>query len=125
MATIFCPSCGAKAEYQFSAPNFCSKCGKSYIERAENKISATLSQKRRNLNTRIDPPEDDDEDFEQNDDIDSEDFSNASRVPRINKIEVETDLNTDVKVFKFEDLLNQNYNNEFKAQKGRNLNDLI
>jgi DNA-directed RNA polymerase subunit RPC12/RpoP len=124
MASIFCPSCGSKAEYQFSIPNFCSKCGKSYVEKYQNTNSASILKKTRNLNTKIDPPKDADEDFEEEDDFDPEEFSNASRVPRINKIQVEIDSSTDIKVFKFEDLLNSNYNNEFKPSKGRNLNDL-
>ena len=125
MATIFCPSCDSKSEYQFSAPNFCSKCGKSYIEKYQSANLASSLKRTRNSSTKNDISKDPDEDFEEDDDFDSEDFSNASRVPRINKIQVEIDSSTDVKVFKFEDLTNQNYNNEFKPQKGRNLNDLI
>jgi hypothetical protein len=125
MATIFCPSCGSKSEYQFSMPNFCSKCGKSYIEKYENANATSILQKRKKINTKVEDNDDFDNDFEDDDDFDAEDFSNSSRVPRIGKIQVEIDSSTDVKVFKFDDLVNGTVNNEFKIQRSRNINDLI
>ena len=128
MKSIFCPSCGAKSEYQFAVPNFCSKCGKPYLENANSsvKVPPALS-KMRNARFNQNPPEERDHDYD--DDYDDaggndDDFSNASRVPRISRISVDIDSTTDVKVFKFEDLLSGGVS-EFKRSKNRNLDDLV
>jgi hypothetical protein len=128
MASIFCPSCGSKSEYQFAIPNFCSKCGKSYIENSKSNASIRPLSKKINSRIKNQDPEVNNDEFDDNDDEDvynDEDYSNASRVPKISKIQVEIDCSTDVKVFKFDDLINGNLNNEFKIQKSRNINDLI
>jgi hypothetical protein len=129
MASVFCPSCGFKSEYQFSAPNFCSKCGKPYLEAHGIARSANLASQMRSSkfkNTKQPPQEEyDDEDIEDNSD-ESESFSNATKVPRISRLDVEIDSTTDVRVVKFEDLLNGGSSaNQFPRSKNHQLGDLI
>jgi hypothetical protein len=122
MATIFCANCGSKAEYQFSAPNFCGKCGKSY----SRNFSPTKSLLRSSLKSKNAPKNEGFEDFDDNsdensnehDDSDDISYSNSSTVPRLRKIDVEIDSETDVRVFKFEDFLN---NSPTKFQKPKDL----
>jgi hypothetical protein len=96
MAAIFCPVCGSKSEYKFATPNFCYKCGSAY-----NQLTNSLNLNKKNLIE--DSYEDEDEDSG-----DESDFSNSTRVPRISRLQVEIDASTDVRVVKFEDLLNNN-----------------
>lgn len=117
MASIFCSSCGSKSEYKFAAPNFCYKCGLPY-SRSNNFLNSSKSFKT--------PPsreiEDEDEDYEEEDS--SEDFSNSTRVPRLSRLQVEIDSSTDVKVVKFEDILNNNSTSSFKRPKNLDLDNI-
>jgi len=123
MASIFCPSCGAKSEYQFSAPNFCSKCGKPYLEsRIETFTSQMRTAKSKKQNFRQN--EDTFDEVEDSDDNDGGDFSSATRVPRITRLDVEIDSSTDVRVIKFGDLVNQNGDSSFAKGKSLYLDDL-
>jgi hypothetical protein len=126
MAAIFCPSCGARAEYQFSAPNFCSKCGKAYLESKMNNLTAKMriAKTKNNSLTKNVEEIDDEYDFDDSDDANDDGFSSATRVPHINKLQVEIDSSTDVRVIKFEDLINQNSNSNFIKGKNLNLDDL-
>lgn len=114
MATIFCPVCGCKSEYKFATPNFCYKCGSAYNQSAAS--SYNLNKNYENNNNNGDSDEDDGED-----DGDMGDFSNSTRVPRISRLQVEIDASTDVRVVKFEDLLNSNSISEFKKPKNLDL----
>jgi len=130
MASIFCPSCGAKSEYQFSAPNFCSKCGKSYVEThvASKSINSISQMRSARFKASSEQNEEDYDDNEESDSDDSEtdSFSNAVKVPRIRKLDVEIDSSTDVRIIKFENLLNGNSNSDvFSKSKSRQLDDLI
>jgi len=113
MASIFCPSCGSRSEYKFAAPNFCYKCGSSY--------SQTSVFKKTSVSTRSEV-----EDLEVNDDEDVDDdfeeFSNSTRVPRISRLQVDIDSNTDVRVLKFEDIIN-NSTSSFKRPKNLNIDN--
>jgi len=109
MATIFCPVCGSKSEYKFAIPNFCYKCGSAYNQ------STNLNKK--NL-VNDDYEENDDEDGSE----DESDFSNSTRVPRISRLQVEIDASTDVRVIKFQDLLN-NTSSPFERPKNLDLNE--
>ncbi len=107
MAAIFCPVCGSRSEYKFAVPNFCYKCGSAYNQ------SATLAKQAQTKKI-ID---DDYEDEEVEDDENFADFSNSTRVPRISQLQVEIDASTDVRVVKFEDLINGDSNSSFKRPK--------
>lgn len=123
MASIFCPSCGSRSEYQFATPNFCFKCGKSYVE---NKITAKLSEsitKTKSSRSRMSQASE--EEFEDDNSSNEEEFSNATRVPKLNRLEVEIDSSSDVRVFKFEDLLNGNSGASFPRSPNHRLDDLI
>jgi hypothetical protein len=111
MASIFCPSCGSKSEYKFAIPNFCFKCGSSYSQ---------ASSFRKNI-----PPVVSDElDIDENEDSEEfEEFSNSTRVPRILKLQVDIDSNTDVKVLKFEDIINNSVSS-FKKPKNLDIGNL-
>ena len=129
MASIFCPTCGFKSEYQFSAPNFCSKCGKPYLEAHGISKSANLTSQMRSARFKTPTQQNeelyDDED-EDSDDSGTDSFSNAVKVPRIRKLDVDIDLSTDVRVVKFENLLNGNSNSDvFLKSRSRQLDDLI
>lgn len=115
MAFIFCPNCGSKAEYNFSPPNFCSKCGQSFSQ------GRSASQSKANL---IDKIQEDDEEM----DSDSESFySNSTRVPRIRNIEVDiSNSEIGARIVKMSDLINGNHNQQpFKAGNRQNLNEAI
>ena len=64
MASIFCPSCGSKSEYQFAAPNFCSKCGQPYAGRTLHKKMPASAQ----VKLRKNQPEEEDliEEYQKN-----------------------------------------------------------
>lgn len=120
MSSIFCPSCGAKAEYQFSAPNFCSKCGRSYSNSFSTQKPLLRSTLKAKIAQKNQEPEDPNEEFEEDENLDSEDdvsYSNVSRVPRLRKIDVEIDSQTDVRIFKFENFLDNAQSNFTKPKK--------
>lgn len=117
MASIFCSSCGSKSEYKFAPPNFCYKCGSGYSR------SLNFSNSSKNFKAELaQDTEVEDEDYEDEDS--SEDFSNSTRVPRISRLQVEIDSSTDVKVVKFEDLLNNNSTSSFKRPKNLDLDSV-
>ena len=108
MANIFCPSCGSKSVYNISPPNFCGKCGLPYVQ--NNAPSARLSQSK--FSSRKVLQQENDDHFEDDDDFDDESvagsyYSDSNRVPRISKLSVEVDSSTDVRVFKFSDLISE------------------
>jgi hypothetical protein len=118
MALIFCSNCGAKAEYNFSAPNFCSKCGQPY--------SGIKKHSTARIKNEIE------EEFHDNNDEDEEIgdsyFSNSVRVPKIRNIEVEVSPTNAIgaRTVKMSDLINGNYSQQpFKAGNRQNLNDAI
>jgi hypothetical protein len=124
MANIFCPSCGAKAEYQFSAPNFCHKCGLPYSQGVAVAKSHLLSSRpTRSRSMRNELPEVQEEDDSSYEDDDS-DSTNVNRVPRLSKIQVEIDSSTDIRSYKFEDFLSGN-SSSFKKPRSVNLDDLL
>lgn len=110
MAAIFCPVCGSKSEYKFAVPNFCYKCGSAYNQA----VSSPLIKKNLINNDYEEEEEDDDGG------ADESDFSNSTRVPRISRLQVEIDASTDVRVVKFEDLLN-NGSSSFERPKNLDL----
>jgi hypothetical protein len=119
MAFIFCANCGSKAEYGFSPPNFCSKCGNSYSQR---KTFASKQQFKEELqvedNEYTDFEEEEGENY----------FSNSTAVPRIRNIQVEISAveTIGLKTVKMSDLINGNYNQQsFKAGNRQNINDVI
>jgi hypothetical protein len=107
MAFIFCPHCGCKAEYKFSAPNFCHKCGLPYNS------GTSAVQKHRQLSRskrlRDEDLEEEPEDIENEDDTGESYFSNSTRVPRISRLNVDVEMSSDVRVVKFSDLISPNY----------------
>jgi hypothetical protein len=121
MASIFCPNCGCKAEYKFSAPNFCYKCGLPY------NIGSSAVQKHKQI-SRSKRTADEDVDFaEESEDEDVEEtyFSNSTRVPRISRLNVDIEMSSDVRVVKFSDLTSPNYEaTKFPKGKTQNLSDL-
>jgi hypothetical protein len=125
MANIFCPHCGSKAEYQFAAPNFCYKCGLPYSEsRAVPKSQSPISRVSKSRILRNEDLDDQVEEDVEFDDDDSE-STNINRVPRISKIQVEIDSSTDIRSYKFGDLVNGNSSSTFKRSKTVNLEDLL
>lgn len=123
MASIFCPNCGCKAEYKFSAPNFCYKCGLPY----NSGSSAVQKHKQISRSKRADD-RDSDEDFDEDgdgDEIEESYFSNSTRVPRISKLNVDIEISSDVRVVKFSDLTSPNYEaTKFPKGKTQSLSDL-
>lgn len=107
MASIFCPSCGSKSEYQFAAPNFCSKCGQPYTGRTSHKKMPISAQ------VKLRKTQSDEQDFiEDDEDIESyaEDvFSDSTRVPRLRSLQVDIDHSSDIRVVKMSDLINGNF----------------
>lgn len=129
MATIFCPSCGSKANYLHAVPNFCGKCGQPYIPTfsSKEKIKSAISSTR----TSSDPDDQFDDEEDENWDGDEmrsstrgDFFSDSMRVPRLSKLNVEIDSSTDVRVFKMSDILGVE-NKSFNPPRTKNLNDLI
>jgi hypothetical protein len=123
MASIFCPNCGSKSEYQFSVPNFCSKCGNSYVER-NKKITSSIS---RNSSVKANREEDFEDDEYQENEIDGEEiFTNSTRVPRINSLKVDIDHSSDIRVVKMSDLINGSFNsNSLQLGKRQNIDEVI
>lgn len=123
MASIFCPHCGSKAEYKFSPPNFCYKCGMSY-----GGISTSVQKHKQVSRSRRSQVEDADDDVEyesEEDEVGESYFSNSTRVPRISKLSVEIDTSSDVRVVKFSDLMSPSYEtSQFPRGKTQNLSDL-
>ena len=117
MASIFCSSCGSKSEYKFAAPNFCYKCGNPYSRSSNFLHSSKTFKSEPSIDSEMEGEDYEDEDF-------GEDFSNSTRVPRISKLHVEIDSSTDVKVVKFEDILNSNSNSSFKRPKNLDLDNI-
>lgn len=118
MNTIFCQSCGSKAQYNFAPPNFCAKCGQKYHTNT-NQSKQLLSKSKFAKNNLRDDDEFDDEDYE---DDSGADFSDSKFVPRIKNINVEIDSSTNVRVFTLGDLLNQKSQNQsFPLGKRQNL----
>ena len=107
MASIFCPSCGSKSEYQFAPPNFCSKCGQPYAGRTLHKKMPTSAQ------VKLRKTQSDEQDFSEDDEeVESyaEDvFSDSTRVPRLRSLQVDIDNSSDVRVVKMSDMLNGNF----------------
>lgn len=125
MANIFCPSCGSKAEYQFAAPNFCHKCGLPYSQ--SRAVAKSQSPTSRVSKSRISRNEDLDDQVEEDVEFDDDDSDSTdiNRVPRISKIQVEIDSSTDMRSYKFEDIVNGNSSSSFKRSKTVNLDDLL
>jgi hypothetical protein len=119
MAFIFCSNCGSKAEYNFSPPNFCSKCGESFSGRKSS--SKIIAQSKPSLDI-----EEINEDEELNNDSESF-FSNSTRVPRIRNIEVDiSNSEIGARTVKMSDLMNGVHNQQpFKAGNRQNLNEAI
>lgn len=107
MASIFCPNCGSKSEYQFAPPNFCSKCGQPYTGRTSHKKMPISAQ------VKLRKTQSDEQDFiEDDEDAESyaEDvFSDSTRVPRLRSIQVDIDHSSDIRVVKMSDLINGNF----------------
>lgn len=115
MANIFCPTCGAKSSYNLSQPNFCGNCGSGYNStfqssptRPNNKILARQSEKQEDIE---DDEIEDDENGEGSKMVGSY-FSDSTRVPKINKLAVDIDSSTDVRTFKFSEILKDLSNNQ-------------
>jgi hypothetical protein len=110
MASIFCPSCGSKSEYQFAAPNFCSKCGQPYAGRTSHKKMPISAQ------VKLRKTQSDEQDFVEDEDSGetyAEDvFSDSTRVPRLRSLQVDIDNSSDVRVVKMSDLLNGNFEHQ-------------
>jgi hypothetical protein len=120
MGSIFCPSCGSKSEYKFSAPNFCSKCGNSYLGNNKSLSTSNLGLSHsKKINQDID--EDDDEDFE---DTDDETFSNSNRVPKISRLNVDIDLTPSYRSTTFGEILGQGESSSFRQSSRKSLEDL-
>lgn len=112
MASIFCPSCGSKSEYQFAAPNFCSKCGQPYAGKSFHKKMPISAQNklRKNQLDQQNPIDNEDDNEEE---IYAEDvFSDSTRVPRLKSLQVDIDNSSDVRVVKMSDLLNGNFEHQ-------------
>lgn len=134
MALIFCPQCGAKAEYQFAPPNFCSKCGLSY--QGSHKPASLLSQRQQKtsrLSSSLrNQAEEEDLDDENQEDGDNSGpvFSDSTRVPRLRGIAVDLDHSSNNRVFKMEDLIQEAENQipppyrTFTPKAARDINDL-
>jgi hypothetical protein len=120
MASIFCPSCGSKSEYKFATPNFCFKCGSAYSGSSNFTQSSKIFKQTSSKQSIEDDDTYEDEDSDEN----FEDFSNSTRVPRISKLQVEIDSDTDVRVIKFEDFLNGNLNSKFKRPKNLDIGNI-
>lgn len=120
MAFIFCPSCGSRSEYKFATPNFCFKCGSAYSG------SSNFTHSSKTFKNTASKTVSDDEDIYDDEEVeeDSEDFSNSTRVPRISRLQVEIDSDTDVKVMKFEDFLSGNSNSSFKRPKNLDIGNI-
>ena len=125
MASIFCPSCGSKSEYQFAPPNFCSKCGQPHAGRTLNKkmpISARIKTKTQTQEDLTD------EEFENEDDEShgGDFFSDSTRVPRLRDLKVDIDISSDIRVVKMSDLLNGNLEQQpFKLGSRQDLNEAL
>jgi hypothetical protein len=121
MGIAYCPSCGSKSNYQFAAPNFCSKCGQAYL----SKSSSALKMKKAPQND----VDDENESYESDEDNfdDSNSFSNSLIVPRISRIQVDLDFSTsEVKSFKFGEIFGENaVEARFPIKKTRDINDLL
>lgn len=73
MAVSFCTSCGNKMSYTFAAPNFCGKCG----TKLNSLTTASAAPKR------APQKQEDDEEF------DSEEFSNSDEIPTLRSLAYE------------------------------------
>jgi hypothetical protein len=122
MASIFCSSCGSKAEYKFSAPNFCGKCGSSYSPQRSiqaKKISSPVLE--RNVSR---DDEDDEYNEEDGDELDSDSFSNSNHVPRIRKLNVDIDLTPAFRTTTIGEIFGESRSNNFQISKRKDLEDL-
>jgi hypothetical protein len=122
MSLIFCSNCGNKSEYQFSPPNFCSKCGTSYSSRfGVKKTKSSIKDKSQNSSS-------EEEYFEEiNDSSEDEDFfSNSTRIPIINSIKVDIESYSNIRVVKMSDIVNGN-SSEDKLKLGarKDINELL
>ena len=82
MGKIYCEECGAKNEYEINKPNFCSNCGFNFKTKSKSNKINKASQ----------------EEDEYKEDKNS-DFSNASFVPKLSKLDYEVDLSSENNFF--------------------------
>lgn len=124
MASIFCPSCGSKSEYQFAAPNFCSKCGQPYAGRTLHKKMPASAQ----VKLRKNQPEEEDliEDSSDEESYGEDTFSDSTRVPRLRSLQVDIDHSSDVRVVKMSDLINGNFEQQsLKLGERQSINEVM
>jgi len=124
MASIFCPSCGSKSEYQFAPPNFCSKCGQPYAGRTLHKKMPISAQ----VKLRKNQPEEEDliEDFSDEESYGEDTFSDSTRVPRLRSLQVDIDHSSDVRVVKMSDLVNGNFEQQsLKLGERQSINEVM
>lgn len=120
MASIFCPTCGSKSEYQFAKPNFCYKCGNPYSITSK-RIFSSLSKKKI-----VEEDESDYGDDSEDESFEDESFSNSISVPRLSNLKVDIDSSTNVRVLKIEDLSKGNIiESKFQFGKRQNIGDII
>lgn len=124
MASIFCPSCGNKSEYQFAPPNFCSKCGQPYAGKTSHKKMPASAQ------VKLRKTQSEEQDFTEDDEAEetyAEDvFSDSTRVPRLRSLQVDIDNSSDVRVVKMSDLLNGNFEQQsLKLGEHQNIDEVI
>jgi hypothetical protein len=87
MSITYCPDCGKKHEYNFAKPNFCSGCGLSFgVAKLKTTKKATIEE----------DEEDSDEEYFEGDD---DDFSDATHVPHIRKIQVDIEVDEQYNTF--------------------------
>ena len=92
MNSTFCPNCGVKHTYNYSKPKFCSSCG--------NALGAVLAQPAKASKTRSIEDDYEDEDFDPEN-------SDTDYVPRITKLQVDIEKDSEYNSFSLGSLFGQ------------------
>lgn len=104
MNATFCSNCGSKHAFTYAKPKFCSSCGFS--------LGAELKKPTVDNSAEYDDLEDEDDD-------DDGDFSNATRVPKIRKLEIEIEKYEDSTSFTLGSLFGESNAGQSQSRRRR------
>jgi len=115
MSVTFCSSCGAKHEYNYAKPKFCSSCGNSLG------LQLTESSVGRAKNNAVN---DDDYDDGEEDDLSN---SDSNRVPNIRKLDFELEIDTDINTFSLGSIFGQpsHQSNNSRRKSSTSVDDFV
>lgn len=112
MNAVFCSNCGAKHQYSFAKPNFCSKCGSTMGA----SIASESKVKEARVQSRAKP-----EDYE----YDDEEYSDVDYAPNLRKIDVDVEQFSDNSSFTLGSLFGDTSSPSQPRRKSFELDDFV